>query len=261
MTFSISELTVSANHKNLFVVLIADNRLNRTRLESETDHTLNQFVYAEHQDQIFTFVQNIKFGLIVLAFGNHALKLNNLIETADTLNYKTPVIALLRADEAPQMQKAIAIFDDCLIGSALEKQVIRSIDYWRLKIRTSEASKYIQKIHKKTKYNDQLTYIIFNKLFEELPHQVQIIQGALDKQQYSVAKDTIHKLHGSVSFCDLKDLSKIAFALESSLINKKPEAIGLLFLMLKEQIANFSSYQQLILTTLNSTNNDANSGH
>lgn len=261
MTSSSSELPVSASHKRLFVVLIADNRLNRTRLESETNHTLNQFVYAEHQDEVFTLVQKIKFGLIVLAFGKYALKLNNLIETADTLNYKTPVIALLSADEAPQMQKAIAIFDDCLIGSAIEKQVIRSIDSWRLKIRSIEASKYIQQIHKKTKYNDQLTYIIFNKLFEELPHQVQIIQNALEKQQYSVAKDTIHKLHGSVSFCDLEDLSNIAFALESSLINKKPETIDRLFLMLKENIANFSSYKQLILTILNSTDNNANSGH
>lgn len=261
MTFSSSDLTVSASHKSLFVVLIADNRLNRTHLESETDHALNQFVYAEHQDEIFTLVQKIKFGLIVLAFGNYALKLNNLIETADALNYKTPVIALLSTDEAQQMQKALAIFDDCLIGSALEKQVIRSIDYWRLKIRSIEASKYIQQIHKKTKYNDQLTYIIFKKLFEELPSQVQIIQDALDKQQYTVAQDTIHKLHGSVSFCDLEDFSKIAFALESCLINKKTEAIDRLFLLLKEQIANFSSYQQTILTILNSTDNDANSGH
>jgi HPt (histidine-containing phosphotransfer) domain-containing protein len=255
-----SEMSVFTNHNYSFIVLIADNRLNRTLLAPETDQALNQFVYAEDRNQTVTVVQSIKFGLIVVAVEEYSVELNNFIKSTDALNYKTPVIALSSTDEGQRLQKELYSFDDFLVGNDLEKKLIQTIDYWRIKVRTIEASKYIQKIQKKTKYNEKLTYIIFSKLFEELPSQVLVIEDALGKQHYSVAKDTVHNLHGSVSFCDLEDIRKVAFALESCLLTKKPESIKSLFLMLKTLIFEFLSCQEIILRILSSTEKDSKPG-
>lgn len=115
---------------------------------------------------------------------------------------------------------------------------------------SSMALKYIQAIQNKTKNNQSLTLTIFKKLFTELPFQIEVIKDALDKQYYELAKETVHKLHGSVCFCDLEDLRKPAYTLENHLLNKNYIGIIKHCCELEKSILNFLRYQSAILSIL-----------
>ncbi len=236
--------------KNRFVVLLADNRLNAQLLESQLDQQ-QQLVYTGHQNNAFTLLQTLTFHLILLAFDKNALELIHHIKNTDSLNRKAPVFALMNEDQAHQKKKLLdAGYEDCLIGPSLEKQVIEIIHYWRVKNSTATALNYIQLIQNKTKYNHRLTLTIFNKLFEELPLQIKIIEDALSRQHYKLAEETVHKLHGSASFCDLEELRELAHTLEICLINENYEAIDRHFLMLQVCTLDFISHQPSILANL-----------
>jgi HPt (histidine-containing phosphotransfer) domain-containing protein len=114
----------------------------------------------------------------------------------------------------------------------------------------SSALRYIEIIQSKTKHNQQLTSTIFNKLFEELPEQISIIASALKLQRYRLAQDTAHKLHGSVSFCDLDELRQAAQLLENCLAKKNYSSANFAFADLQKKIGNFLDHQQIIFDLL-----------
>jgi len=239
------------NPNDRFTALLAANRLDATLLESQFDRRHHQLVWVNQQDQIFMLTRTRTFDLIILAFNEQALEIIRYVRNSDGPNRNTPLIALLDSEDIEQQKKLIdAGFNDCLIGEALEKQLCQKIEYWRDKNNSAVALNYIQIIQSKTKHNHRLTLIIFNKLFEELPSQIEIIRDALNSRQYKLAEETVHKLHGSVSFCDLEDMRESAFAMEKSLINHNYEAVSHHFLMLQEYILNFTRYQQLILANI-----------
>jgi len=109
---------------------------------------------------------------------------------------------------------------------------------------------YIKILLDKTRGNRPLTLTIFKKLFEELPEQISTIEEALDSRQYTLARLTTHKLHGSVGFCGLTDLQEPACVLETSLLNHDYEAANHHFLILQQGILNFIRHQTAILADL-----------
>jgi HPt (histidine-containing phosphotransfer) domain-containing protein len=191
--------------------------------------------------------------LILLAFSKNVLDVIKLIKSHDGLNFKTPAIALLKPDEINQKKKLLdAGFEDCLIVSTSENQIIELINEWETN-KSKAALNYIALIHDKTKHNRHLTLTIFQKLFEELPWQINIIKDALHRQEFALAEETAHKLHGSVSFCNLEEIRKKAYALENGLKNGHYEAIDEQFLLLEAYTLKFTSHQHIILTHLQTT--------
>lgn len=112
---------------------------------------------------------------------------------------------------------------------------------------TKHAASYIKILLDKTRGNHSLALTIFKKLFEEFPEQIDAIKNALDSQQYSVARQIIHKLHGSASFCGLNDIQEPASELESNLLNHDYESANRHFQILRRCVLNFTGHQTAIL--------------
>jgi HPt (histidine-containing phosphotransfer) domain-containing protein len=237
------------NLKTRFVVLLADDRVDAKLLESKLNKKYHSVILGRHTNEVFTLAQTVAFNLIILGFNKNILDIIEIIKSRNSINHKTPVIALLDREEVFDQKMLIdAGFDNCLKGEALEMQIIEVIEYWQAK--NISVLNYIQLIQNKTKHNQKLTLTIFNKLFEELPLQVNAIKEALESQKYILAEETVHKLHGSVSFCDLEDIRKQAYALENCLINKKYDAVNEHLHLLQECVLNFTGLQQAILANL-----------
>ncbi|WAK02988.1 Hpt domain-containing protein [Methylobacter sp. YRD-M1] len=115
---------------------------------------------------------------------------------------------------------------------------------------TKHAASYIRILLDKTRDNHSLALTIFKKLFEELPEQIDAIKNALDSQQYSVAQQITHKLHGSASFCGLNDIQEPASALESNLLNHDYESANRHFQVLRRCVLNFTSHRTTIIAEL-----------
>lgn len=115
---------------------------------------------------------------------------------------------------------------------------------------TKHAASYIKILLDKTHDNHSLALTIFKKLFEELPEQIDAIKNALDSQQYSVAQQITHKLHGSASFCGLNDIQEPASALESNLLNHDYESANRHFQVLRRCVLNFTRHRTAILAEL-----------
>jgi len=243
-------MPLTENLKNRFVVLLADERINAALLESRLDQQHYSVVWARQPNEVLLLTQTRVFNLIALSFINDTLEIFKVIKRTDSINRGTPVIALMGSEDASRRKPLIdAGFEDCLAGNAPENLLIEVIQSWQAKY--NNALNYIQLIQNKTKHNQSLTVTIFNKLFAELPLQIETIRGALDCQQYKLAEDTVHKLHGSASFCDLEDIRKPAHALESCLIDKNYQTINRCFRSLEESILKFTNQQQAILANLN----------
>lgn len=160
------------------------------------------------------------------------------------LNNNTPVVAIIDpADE----QRCPMEFDDRLIKPITEERLNKLMDFWQVK---TSVLAYSQTILSKTKNNRRLALTIFEKLFEELPLQLIDIEYQIENKHYDLAQGITHKLHGSASFCGLTDIQQSAKALENALLNHKVSAINQDFLILQQQVLNFTRHQVSILVNL-----------
>jgi HPt (histidine-containing phosphotransfer) domain-containing protein len=103
----------------------------------------------------------------------------------------------------------------------------------------ADAHDYIALIFNKTKQNKALTVIIFKKLFAELPEQLAAIEKNLRNCLYVNAWESVHKLHGSVSFCDLEYLRQPAYDLEICLQTQNHSAADFYFAELEQRLMHF----------------------
>ncbi|NOT10641.1 MAG: hypothetical protein HOP23_02215 [Methylococcaceae bacterium] len=254
LTYQALSIPTIKNPTDFFDVLFAGNRLKAALLESRLDQKTYRLVFARQEQDVLVQLQMRAFDLIVLAFNKNILEIIKLTKSANIPNNRTPVVALLNPQEINQKIHLLdAGIEDCLIGDTFENQIIDLINDWKSKKNNTMALNYIALISDRTKHNQRLTVTIFNKLFEELPWQIKIIKEALDRQDYKLAVETVHILHGSVSLCNLEEIRKIAFFLESCLRSKNYDAVYEYFLMLETYILNFTSYRNLILANLQST--------
>jgi HPt (histidine-containing phosphotransfer) domain-containing protein len=115
---------------------------------------------------------------------------------------------------------------------------------------SGEAQDYLQMILTKTHNDKQLAFTIFAQLFAELPDQLDGIQNALNRQQYDLARQITHKLHGSLSFCGLENIRKQANSLEHCLANSNYTAINRYWFQLQQCVFDFTAQQQTLLEVL-----------
>lgn len=203
---------------------------------------------AKDQNKTSTLLNTIAFDLILLDF-----RLISLVKAADCINNQTPVIAIIdsASNNQDQKQNLIAMgFDDYLIRPITSIKLKDIVDLWHIKNKPSPAFDYIQAVLNATQNNRHLTLTIFKKLFEEFPLQISIITNALAHQQYLLAEEITHKLHGSASFCGLIAIQKSANSLENCLINKDYPAINSHFLILRQCILSLINQQKAILAFL-----------
>jgi HPt (histidine-containing phosphotransfer) domain-containing protein len=241
-------MSLRTNQQEQFLVLIADNDIDCSLLELQLDQHCLSVVLTKEQNEISSLLNTSSFDLILLDFG-----FINLVKAADCINKQTPVIAIIDSASNNQNQKQNIIatgFDDYLIRPVTIIEIKEIIDLWHIKNKSTPAFDYIQAILNATQNNSHLTLTIFKKLFEEFPLQITAIKDALAHQQYPLAEEITHKLHGSACFCGLTAIQKSASSLENCLINKDYLAINPHFLILQQCIVNLINQQKTILELL-----------
>jgi HPt (histidine-containing phosphotransfer) domain-containing protein len=238
-------MSLITNQQKQFLILIADNEIDYSLLELQLDLHCLSVVLAKEQNETSLQLNTISFDLILLDF-----RFINLVKAADCINYQTPVIVIIDSASNQKQNINATAYDDYLTRPVTIIKLKEIIDLWYIKNNSTSAFDYIQSILNVTKNNRHLTLTIFKKLFEELPLQITAIEDALANQQYPLAEEIIHKLHGSASFCGLTAIQKSAGSLENCLINKDYSAINLHFLKLQQCILNLINQQKTILALL-----------
>ena len=257
-----NKMPVKTTQHNQFIVLIADDTgINYSSLK----HRRQNIIVANIHNDILMHIETTQFDLILLDLAvnspvtsvpnqlrhfGHPWQSELITRIKDPLciNNKTPLIAVIDPEEAPQIEQQCPMwFDDWLIKPITEERLDKTIALWQTK---TSALQYIQIILSKTKNNQRLTLTIFEKLFEELPLQIIGIKNALDSNQYGLAQEITHKLNGSVSFCGLMDIREPANALESDLLNKNYANIHQHFLGMQQHILNLTRHREFILANL-----------
>ena len=238
----------NTSHSSPFSVLIVDkNGADPALLRNYCPYV----IWAKDQKDLLSLIQTITFRLILLDLNTEGLKLIKFIKDTACINEHTPVIGLLDSSQQTAQKNIIdAGFDDCLTTPLTAELIFELFDLWQIGAYNTEASGYIRVILEKTLNNRSLTLTILNKLFEELPRQLAAIEKALTQNEYTVAVETTHKLHGSVSMCGFTDIEKPANALESCLIYKNHQALWPHFQLLQQSILNFTEKQSAILSHL-----------
>ncbi len=248
-------------HERFRVLMAGDIGIDHRALK----HHGRNITVANQCNNVLTLVETTPFDLIILELTvngsgvtvpdrlrhfRHPWQSEFLARIKDPLgiNNKTPVIAVINPTEGSQRERHYSMeFDDSLIRPITEEQLNKIIALWQTK---ASASDYIQILLSKTKNNQRLALTIFEKLFEELPLQINGIKDALKNKHYDAAKEITHKLNGSVSFCGLLEIQQPASALESCLLNNDYAAVNQHFLMLRQCILNLTRHQKLILANL-----------
>lgn len=248
-------------HGQFTVLMAGDIDINHSSLK----HQRQNIIAANTLNDILMLIETSQFDLILLDLTincpaasipdrlqhSHRPWQSELITRIKDplgINNQTPVIAIINPAEAHQGEDQYPMrFDGCLTKPVTAEQLNEIIDLWQTK---TSALDYIQIILNRTKNNQRLTLTLFEKLFEELPRQINSIKEALGSKQYDLAQEITHKLNGSVSFCGLIDIQQPANVLENCLLNNNYADANRHFLILQQCTLSFMRHQESILANL-----------
>ena len=210
----------------------------------------NWVLTSTPQEAVSTLASKL-FNLIIVDMALDGLKLIAQAQSTTSINCHTPTIALVdRLDLALRKQLISAGFDDCLLKPLSAGDLGELVKFWCKNNALDsflESTETLLSIFKK---NKGVILTLYNKLFEELPEQVDAISVALNTGQYQLAFDTNHKIIGSAKICYLKDIETSANALEQCLSQKSYDLVEGYFSMLRHSITTFINHRQNILEYL-----------
>ncbi len=245
----------SSDEYKQFVTLLAHDSRSGLQIQHFQDIYGSALVLTGSQLETATAIANKLFNLIIVDLDLNGLDLISLAKSTGSINYHTPIIALIARDDPSLRKNSIAAgFDDCLVQPLTASNLHETIKVWRENDVLTSSTNAIQALLAKTKHNHALVLVLFNKLFEELPQQIDQIEFALKTAQYQLAFEVTHKLNGAAIICCLDHIGVAATALEKGLIQKEYEYNGDHFLILKKRISLFLNHRQAILDELGRLN-------
>jgi len=259
-----SKIDDIGSFRHNFPIFIADdNEINCLLLKAQLENCSDDITVVRDGSQVLYLLQQKKYHLILLGLQmpySYGLELLNQIKQTDGINNNTPIIAITTYTQEHQRKKMIeAGFNDCLVRPVLVNQLDKILAKWCL-LEPDNSSTCIQSLEhdivfieqmlKKTARNKDLALVLFDKLFKELPEQIDMLGYALTQKESALAKEITHKLHGSVSFCGFIDIQQTAKQLETDLLNDASDSSLLSFQNLKQKIESFLSSKDSILKIL-----------
>ena len=222
---SISSPSVDLYGKRFLVA--DDNEINRILLCAQLEKHNAAVDEARDGLEALALMRKTRFDLIFLDLQMPGLDGLNVMrrfleDTASPINKTTPLIAITAHAQPQHRQLVIASgFTDCLIKPILEQHLIEAI-FPALDRKPTEQSKttrpdYAQRLLEKAQGNRSLALTVAKKLLAELPGQLRYIHTSIEAGNYPIAKDMVHKINGSASFCGLDTLRQSAANLENAL--------------------------------------------
>jgi CheY-like chemotaxis protein len=237
-----------------FITLLAHVSCPALQISQLPEVNGNSFVKIHTPHETAAAVASKLFNLIIIDLDLNGVELVSVAKSTRCINYHTPIIALFDEADSYQRRNLIAAgFDDCLLKPLTADKLNDVITLWRGNDVLTSLYSAIKILLGKTRNNNNLALTLYNKLFEELPLQINCIEKALTNGQYKLAFDVTHKLNGAALICCLQHIEEPATALEKCLIQKNHEHAEMVFLILQQRISVFISHRQLILDYLMST--------
>jgi len=240
-------------------ILMADDDFNRLLVKKWLLPYGGKVTWVDDGRFVLQSLQQNQYDLILLNLQLPYLsgqELVTIIRQSDSINQHSPCIAITTDISEQQKQHLIkAGFDQCLIKPVLQEQFNEIVELWLTDpsslINQSTAAYYVETLSARTSGNQTLTKTLFSQLFSELKMKPKKIKAAISMGYLKTAREELHKLHGSFSFCGLTELQQAANALEISLINATTESISFQLIELTNQIDYFLSLEESILALVN----------
>ncbi|MEQ1528451.1 MAG: response regulator [Methylococcales bacterium] len=204
---------------------------------------------TDQASEIVDLINQHQFGLILFDIQLSGFELVKQVKQQnEPVKNNTPLIALINYTD-PGLRRLVitAGFDDYLLKPVDLDMLTEILDVWHTDKQNTGAMDYVSMLLSKTHNDHKIAAIVFQKLFLEMPTQISDIASALENQQYELAQQISHKLHGSVSLCGFTDLRLSARALEGSLLDKDYDNAGKNFLNLQQSTKQFTNHRQTIM--------------
>lgn len=167
------------------------------------------------------------------------------------INTDTPLVIMIDSKEQTLRKAYInAGFDDCMLKPLSRECFAELIEFWMF---TNPLAVHFDAVHTlldKTKCNITLVTLLYEKLFEELPIQIQSIESAINSRDYRHALEITHQLNGSAKTCYLKAIAETANSLELCLVENNCDFTEGYFLILKQKVLSLIEHREPILSFL-----------
>lgn len=236
---------------NLSILIADDNEMNRWLLNEQLQTWDPCICECQDGQQAWEAIQNQRFDLLLIDVNMPLLNGLQLIERCRqsiTANQQTPAIAITaHAETSQQTQLISAGFTECLIKPIklvpLQDAINRSLG----KNTKMDVNVYARAILQKTEFNPKLSATLLEKLFAELPTQLDQIADNLTSNP-KVAAEVTHKLHGSFCFYGFEDIRPLIATLEHQLIEHQLDAAHQQFQSLQQRCTYLLEHQQDLLS-------------
>jgi CheY-like chemotaxis protein len=236
---------------HLSVLLADDNEMNRWLLSEQLQTWTDNIHCCEDGRQAWQSLLTQAFDLMLLDVNMPILDGINLIKqcrSQDNPNRATPAIAIT-AHAQPEMREQLlqAGFTACLIKPITLASLRQTIDECLLDACLPlDYNDYAQAILQKTEFNPRLSMTLLEKLFAELPVQLNAVAEALHSDIQN-AKHIVHKLHGSFCFYGFEDIRPLVAELEQQLLDQQHEQAKSQFERLNARCTYLLAHQTQIL--------------
>lgn len=237
-----------------FSVLIADdNELNRWLLCEQLRQWTTNITAAQEGREAWRLLQAKKYSLIFLDVNMPFLNGLDLIEKIkmddEALNRFTPAIAVTAHTHDRQRQTLIAAgFNDCLVKPVLLQHVKQVMEQWQSS--TGEPAYYAAQIAKKTEFNLELSQLLLNKLFLDVPELLLGIAKTLQPPDCQQAWQIAHKLHGTFCFYSFADFLPMMENLEQCLLNSDIQAANTQLCEIQKKFSALLNNKAVILANI-----------
>lgn len=247
---------MSLNNSHPFVILIAQPNHPDWLVNSANNSSGNIIcVLADHKQDIVTKINSTGFNLIIIDETINAGEVISAIRKPKSLNQQTPSIALTGQTESVHKKHLISLgFDDCLPKPLMNDNLKELIEFWHGHEVQSGYLRSLQILLDNCRNNRKLAITIYEKLFDSLPQQIDMIEAALVNSDYRSALELTHKLNGAVKTCYLKPVEVVSDNLEKIFQQSQPELIDQQFLALKQSIGDFLQNRETIFEYLSKEN-------
>lgn len=243
-------------HCKLEILIADDNAINRLLLLKQLEPY--DLLVTETRDgtEAHDALLKKRFDLVLLDLkmpGYTGHDLIKIIRSQASPNQETPVVAITAHAQKEQLNDIIAEgFDECLIKPVLREHLEETLNLW-LPISREIGNEriYANQLLTKTQNDRTLAATLLTKLCEELPLLSAQASNLFKMKDFLEALNTIHKLHGSVSFCGLTNFQVIARQIENGLLNQNYATINGDFQQLNTLIEQLVDLKQEILNVFN----------
>ncbi len=247
-------MSSKTNQAQQFITLIALASHPAYEAIQLPDHAEINLVYCYSHEETAKAISNRLFNLIIIDLNLDGIRLFNIAKNHACINYDTPIVALSDPMDLDRRKTVIAAgFDDCLIKPLDENQLSDLINLWQENASLNSYFESIETLLSKTKNNSRLVKMLYDKLFVDLPIQIEVIETAFNKGDLNTALDAAHALNGAVKTCYLKGIAENANALETALVQKNVDFADGYFLMLKQGVNHFIEHRETLFEFLNDT--------